>query len=112
MITRRLLLLIAPTALLFGCQTPASTVAFTANAVTYRCDDGRTVQAVYPDTDSAVITFDGNTHRVHVVVSGSGARYSGDQWQWWTKGMRVARLAPLKSGETIASANGTRCHAP
>lgn len=102
-------LLIAPT-LLLGCQT--STPNATAKVVTYTCDDGRTVQAIYPDTRSAVITVDGQTHHLHTAVSADGARYVGDQWQWWTKGMHDAQLAPLNRAETIASATGVSCHAP
>ncbi|MEO7066381.1 MAG: MliC family protein [Rhodanobacter sp.] len=84
----------------------------TAKSIDYTCTDGRTVHAMYPDTDSAVITLDGQTHRLHTAISASGARYVGDQWQWWTKGMHNAQLAPLKSGEKIASASGVACSAP
>lgn len=103
-------LLIAPALLLLGCQTPAPSAM--ATVLTYTCDDGRTVQAVYPDTSSAVITLDGQTHRLRAAVSADGARYVGDQWQWWSKGMHDAQLAPLKPAETIASASGVSCHAP
>lgn len=103
-------LLIAPVLLLLGCQTP--TPSPTAQVVSYTCDDGRTVQAVYPDTNSAVLTLDGQPHHLKTAVSASGARYVGDQWQWWTKGMHDAQLAPLKPTETIASASGVSCHAP
>lgn len=110
MTPKQILLLITPALLLVGCQTPAPTP--TATVMTYTCDDGRTVQAVYPDTNSAVITLDGQTQRLHIAVSGSGARYVGDQWQWWTKGMHDAQLAPMKPTETIASVSGVGCHAP
>ncbi len=84
----------------------------TAKALSYTCDDGCTVQAVYPDADTAVLTLDRHTHRLHTAISADGARYVGDQWQWWTKGMHDARLAPLQSGETVASASGVSCTAP
>ncbi len=105
----RLALLIAPAVLLLGCQTPALA---TAHVMTYSCDDGRTVMAVYPDTTTAVLTIDGQTHHLHTTVSADGARYVGDQWQWWTKGMHDARLAPLEPAETLAPASGVSCHAP
>ncbi|MEO8808639.1 MAG: MliC family protein [Rhodanobacter sp.] len=103
-------LLIAPVLLFAGCQTPAPDA--TAKAITYTCDDGRTVQAVYPDTETAVIILDGQTLRLHIAVSADGARYVGNRWQWWTKGMHDARLAPLKPGDAIAAASGVSCHAP
>jgi membrane-bound inhibitor of C-type lysozyme len=108
--TIRRTLLAASLLLLFGCQTPAPRA--TEKILTYTCDDGRAVQATYPDTDTAVLTFDRQTHRLHTAISASGARYVGEQWQWWTKGMQEAWLAPLKPGEAIASASGARCTAP
>ena len=102
-------LLMAQAALMVGCQTPVP--AAVANSLSYACDDGRTVQAAYPDTDTAVLTFDGQTHQMHTAISADGARYVGKHWQWWTKGMHEGRLAPLKPGETIASASGVSCTA-
>lgn len=90
----------------------ATVAAADLKTLTYTCDDGRTVQAAYPDTDTAVLTLDGRPHQLHTAVSADGARYVGKHWQWWTKGMREARLAPLKPGETIASASGVSCTAP
>lgn len=103
-------LLAVPALLLGGCQTP--TPAATAKALAYACDDGRTVQAAYPDADTAVLTLDQHSHRLYIAISASGARYVGDQWQWWTKGMHQAWLAPLKPGETVASTSGVSCAAP
>lgn len=77
----------------------------------YACSDGQIVQAAYPDTNTALVKIKGETHTLHVAISGSGARYTGDGWQWWTKGMRDGMLAPLAAGESIASAQGTSCHA-
>ena len=89
----------------------ATAAAAGAKTLTYTCNDGRTVQAVYPDTDTAVLLFDGQTHRLHIGISADGARYANTHWQWWTKGMREGRLAQLKPGESIASARGVSCMA-
>jgi membrane-bound inhibitor of C-type lysozyme len=70
------------------------------------------VQAAYPDTHTAVLTLDGQTRRLQVAVSADGARYVGDHWQWWTKGMHDAQLAPLKPGQTIASGQAVTCTTP
>lgn len=86
--------------------------AESAQTLSYDCDDGRTVQAVYPDTDTAVLTLDGERHRLHTAISADGARYVGEHWQWWTKGMHDAQLAPLDPGETYAKKNGVACRAP
>lgn len=76
---------------------------------TYVCLDGRTIQAAYPDSDTAVLTLDGRTLNLKSVRSGSGARYVGDGLQWWTKGMTEGTIAPLAPGEEIAGAEGVYC---
>lgn len=86
--------------------------AATAKTLSYRCADGRSVQASYPDANTAVLTLDGQTHRLHTAVSADGARYVGEHWQWWTKGMHKARMAPLEPGQLIASVSGISCTAP
>jgi len=106
---------IASMMLLAGCQTPTSHPAPAASppvTMIYTCTDGETVHAIYPDTNTAVIVLQGHTHTLHVAISASGARYIGDGWQWWTKGMHDGMLAPLGAGETIASATGVTCQAP
>ncbi|RDS83079.1 hypothetical protein DWU98_08095 [Dyella monticola] len=99
---------------LSGCATAPSYHAQASDPfawVNYTCSDGQTVEAAYPDSQTAVISIHHATHTLHSVISGSGARYAGDGWQWWTKGMREGMLAPLAPGETIASAPGIDCHA-
>lgn len=91
--------------------TPAKQQAATASWTTYACSDGQTVQAAYPDTNTALVKIKGQAYTLHIALSGSGARYVGDGWQWWTKGMKDGMLAPLAAGETIASAPGVTCHA-
>lgn len=83
-----------------------------APVISYTCDDGRKVQASYPDTTTAMVTLEGNAHRLHIAISADGARYVGDHWQWWTKGMHDAWLSPLRNGETYPSADGVPCRAP
>lgn len=98
--------------LLAGCHASHSPAPAAAKGLTYACDDGRTVQAAYPDTQTAEPTLDGQTHRLQIAISGSGARYIGDGWQWWSKGMQQAWIAPLKASESYASATGVSCRAP
>lgn len=78
---------------------------------TYRCDDGRTLQAGYPDANTAVVDVDGRAYPLRIARSASGARYVGFGLQWWTKGMNEGRLSRLKDGETIASDPGVTCRA-
>ena len=78
---------------------------------TYVCEDGRIVRALYPNGKSAGLTLEGNSYQLKTAVSGSGARYTGDGLQWWTKDDE-GMLAPLKSTEEIASNPGVRCVPP
>jgi len=82
-----------------------------SNWISYACSDGQVIKASYPDTNTALVIIHGNTHTLHVALSADGARYIGDGWQWWTKGMRDGMLASLAAGETIANAKSTQCHA-
>lgn len=79
--------------------------------VAYQCSDGRAVKATYRDVDHARLVIDGIPYRLTVARSASGARYVGEGWQWWTKGLHDAWLAPLRPGETVASAPGVACQA-
>ncbi|GGA08085.1 MliC family protein [Dyella caseinilytica] len=97
-----------------GCATSSADHAHASaapNWISYACSDGQVIKASYPDTNTALVIIEGNTHTLHIAISADGARYIGDGWQWWTKGMSDGTLAPLAAGETIASATGVRCHA-
>lgn len=52
----------------------------------YVCDGGETIRAAYPDTDTAVVEYKGETHVLHIAVSADGARYINDHIEWWSKG--------------------------
>jgi membrane-bound inhibitor of C-type lysozyme len=104
---RHLRLLLAAAALLPSACQQARPDAW----ITYRCADGRLVEASYVDSGHAVLRIGGRPYRLAIARSASGARYVGDGWQWWTRGMRQADLAPLPSGQEIASAPGMACQA-
>lgn len=75
----------------------------------YLCDDGASVEATYPTQDTARIVYNGQIINMTIARSASGARYTGDGWEWWSKGGDEAYLAPLAAGETIASDKGITC---
>lgn len=52
----------------------------------YQCESGRTIWASYPTYSTAVVTYRGQTLRMRIAVSASGARYVGGGLEWWTKG--------------------------
>jgi membrane-bound inhibitor of C-type lysozyme len=103
--------LVAFISVLAGCSAVSTDRAATLAWTSYTCTDGQVVQAAYPDANTALVKIKGETHTLHIAMSGSGARYIGDNWQWWSKGMHDGMLAPLAAGETIASAPSVSCHA-
>lgn len=112
-------LTVIPFLALAACSQPASqpaapkpepkTVAMAW--VHYVCEDGRILSALYADNETAQLKLGDTTHLLRIVRSGSGARYTGDALQWWTKGDE-GMLAPLKPGEDVASAPGVTCVPP
>lgn len=96
-------------------ETPAAASASAgpvnppAKVTTYRCADGQTVEAGYPDSQTAIVTYKGHAYTLKIARSGSGARYTGMGLQWWTKGLDDGTISALKPGEDIASATGLAC---
>lgn len=53
---------------------------------TYECESGETVKAWYNQQGEALVQYKERTYRMEVVISASGARYAGNDLEWWTKG--------------------------
>lgn len=74
------------------------------STVTYSCEGVPpvTVEYINAGANSLAIVNDGNETMVMVgVLSGSGARYAGQQYIWWTKG-DAADFYDLTKGEDAA----------
>lgn len=74
----------------------------------YQCDSGETIAATYPSTGSTTIQYMGSRYTLHIAISASGARYVGDELEWWTKGSGLGsegtlfhHMADGTSGEII-----------
>ena len=71
------------------------------NTVDYSCTGGNKVTAEYVNAGAnalAIVTTIGQTILMVSVMSGSGARYAGQQFVWWTKGNK-ADFYDLTKGE-------------
>jgi membrane-bound inhibitor of C-type lysozyme len=87
--------------------------------LTYLCANGQVVQAQYEDTSEsnvmnpvqsgAFVYIDGRGIRMLQGASANGVRYIGGGYQWWTRGLQTANLAPLGPNESTASDPGTEC---
>ena len=72
--------------------------------VSYSCTGGHKASAEYVNAGAntmAILTFDGQTLLMVTVLSGSGAKYAGQQYVWWTKGTS-ADFYDLTKGEDAA----------
>jgi membrane-bound inhibitor of C-type lysozyme len=88
---------------------PAGPVNADPHVTDYRCDDGQTVRAGYPDAQTAVVSVGGHAYTLKAGRAASGVRYVGFGLQWWTKGMAEGRLSRLKPDEEVASDPGVMC---
>jgi len=72
--------------------------------VAYSCEGDRKVTAEYVnagDNSLAIVNLGKQTVLTVSVLSGSGARYAGQQYIWWTKG-NSADFYDLTKGEDAA----------
>ncbi|CAG9172015.1 hypothetical protein LMG23992_02097 [Cupriavidus laharis] len=57
--------------------------------IRYQCDNDKTLTVRYfnsPDNQAAILRLEGKPVLAVSVISGSGARYVGGRYEWWTKG--------------------------
>jgi membrane-bound inhibitor of C-type lysozyme len=79
-----------------------------AGVTAYKCMDGSTIIAGYPDSKTAVVTYKDHAYTLKLAPSASGARYTGYGLQWQTRGDH-ATITALKPGEEAATAPGVEC---
>jgi membrane-bound inhibitor of C-type lysozyme len=68
--------------------------------ITYSCASGERPVAFYPSPETAVLAYRGETHRLHRVISASGARYADDTFVWWIKGSEASLFAVERDEST------------
>jgi membrane-bound inhibitor of C-type lysozyme len=81
-----------------------------AGVTDYKCMDGSTIVAGYPDAKTAIVTYRDHAYTLKLAPSATGSRYTGYGLQWQTEGGR-ARITALKPGEEAATAPGVECTA-
>lgn len=64
-------------------------------ATQYSCNNGETISARYPNTDHAVVYYQGDDLPMHIAISADGARYVGNDYEWWTRGTGQGAKATL-----------------
>lgn len=83
---------------------------FASETTVYQCANGQRIEAAYPNTDTAIINYQSQLYLLKSAISASGARYTGEGMQWWTKGGE-GNLATLLKNEKYASDKGEDCYA-
>ncbi|MGB7757895.1 MAG: MliC family protein [Salinisphaera sp.] len=81
-------------------------------ATHYSCSNGGTISARYPDTDHAVVHYQGDDLPMHIAISADGARYVGNDYEWWTRGTGPDAQATLFTHAADGSTGNkvTTCH--
>ena len=67
-------------------------------AIAYDCESGESLSVVYGKDRTAGLTYEGKSYRLRPVTSGSGARYAGEDLEWWSAtraGREEGRLSRL-----------------
>jgi membrane-bound inhibitor of C-type lysozyme len=67
----------------------SSHAAATIGPVTFQCDDSSLIEATFdnaPDPATVKLVRNGRTFTLPQAMSGSGARYVGDDIEFWNKG--------------------------
>lgn len=83
--------------------------------IMYRCESGRELAASYPVDSIAFVRYAGATREMRAAVSASGARYTGDRYEWWARGTgpgSTGRLSRFAGDEATASDVLEQCTVP
>jgi hypothetical protein len=83
--------------------------------VGYACESGQTVNVQYVDDATARVTYKGATADLRLTPSGSGARYSGAEWEWWSAtrdGQEQATLGRVGPNDQVGVTVLERCTRP
>lgn len=105
-----------------GAETPPAPVppspvpvGTTAPPVSYACESGQAIAVAYPDTATALLTYQSRSYTLRMVQSASGARYAGSGLEWWSAtrdGSESATLSRLGPNEDVGVAVLERCSRP
>ncbi|MFN3535883.1 MAG: DUF4232 domain-containing protein [Brevundimonas sp.] len=86
-----------------------------APEISYACESGRSLSVRYVDSASAEITYDNQTYTLNIARSASGARYAGQDLEWWTAArgdQETATLSRLGPNDDVGSVVLERCSRP
>jgi membrane-bound inhibitor of C-type lysozyme len=95
--------------------SPTQAAPSTMPVVGYACESGKTVNVQYVDDATARVSYEGATADLRLTPSGSGARYAGTQWEWWSAtrdGQEQATLGRVGPNDQVGVTVLERCARP
>lgn len=95
--------------------SPTQVTPSTMPVVAYACQGGQTINVQYVDDATARVSYKGATADLRLTPSGSGARYVGEQWEWWSTtraGREQATLGRVGPNEQVSAVVLERCSRP
>jgi len=97
-----------------GQAAPASTAGGVISNVSYACDGGKEVRALFYEDKVSLSLSDGRTFDLPHVISGSGARYANDDESvvFWEKGPTAFITEAGDKGSATTYANCTEAPLP
>lgn len=87
-------------------MSAASGTAAAGKSISYRCESGHSIDAVYRSGTTAIVRYAGTSREMIIAVSASGARYVGKGLEWWTKGMGPGSTSTLFRHESDGTTGG------
>ena len=79
----------------------------------YKCDSGESITVSYASTETATVNYQDQDYALDIAVSGSGARYVGEKYEWWVKGAGAEARGILfkhnsdgSTGDTVENCSG------
>lgn len=94
-------------------ESHAGNKQMTTQMTQYECDSGEAIDVSYASTETAQVTYQGQDYAMKIAVSGSGARYVGEKYEWWVKGVGAEAEGTLfehnsdgTTGDTVESCSG------
>lgn len=79
--------------------TGAHTASEEAQFINYSCESGKTLAAAYSNEGNwAIVRYQDKQYKMVIAISASGARYTAEGMEWWTKGSS-GRLTKLGDGQ-------------
>lgn len=87
-------------------STGADTALEASQFINYICNSGKTLAAAYSNEGNwAIVRYQDQQYKMVIAISASGARYTAEDMEWWTKDSSgtLTKLGKGQEGELLES---------